>query len=57
MLALLTGSYFLNGLIYAWKKDVTIAGAESGNLEDNVKGRLIGFAGSYLLIMTNWIMQ
>ena len=57
MLILLTGSYFINGLIYAWKKDVTIAGAETGDLLDNVKGRLIGFVGSYLLILTNWIMQ
>ena len=56
MLTLLAGSYFLNGLIYAWKKDVVREGA-SGTFEDNVKGRLIGFVGSYLLILTNWIMQ
>lgn len=36
MFALLAGSYFLNGVIYAWKKDVVKRGTESEDLMDNI---------------------
>ncbi len=56
MLALLVGSYFLNFLIYDWKK-TAVRDSEGGSIGSQIGGRVIGFVGSYFLILTNFIMQ
>ena len=56
MVIVLVMSFWVNFFIYDWKKSSAQA-ADGGDAGSQISNRAIGFIGSYLLILTNYIMQ
>lgn len=54
--ALLVGSYFLNLLIYSWKKSV-VKDLANLSYSQQINGRILTIVASLLLIITNKVME